>query len=247
MVKSMEVSRSLRVCSLTGRGAITARQSSLSALEDALFLIQHAGRVRVQRYRREHPPTYALQWRFCQDKTEEEKERAFLVDEKDRKTSTTYSSKAAEPDSPSTEEALAALSDADAFCNLYANELQQRDFSSGDTSLPRRASKRILTHTPASYCVTSSVPALRFENDYYEPLLGGWRGSRVPGSVRLVSAADSPESIVEFALRRTQCIFPPRQSIQDDCGKLIVLVRIMNRNNQHSSKKPLPFQCLSCF
>lgn len=203
------------VFSLTGTGALTARRSSLEVLEDALFLLQEASRVRLLRNRREHPPTYGLRWPYacavasetavgCGDETP-----ASLV--------------------ASRTDVLSALADGDAFCESYAKERQRgvattMDAAPGGSSALRR---RALAHTAASYCEASSRPALSFDNDYYEPMLGGWRGAALPKSLRVESprkntCADASE--VQAALRRTLCLFPPKQLIQDDCGKLIVMV-----------------------
>lgn len=80
---------------------------------------------------------------------------------------------------------------------------------------------RHLMHVPACYCVAGSRPALCPENDYYNDLLAG---PAQPQSI-LVSPHTTANSIVRDTLARMECLFPPKQLIQDDCGKLIAMVR----------------------
>lgn len=81
---------------------------------------------------------------------------------------------------------------------------------------------RHLMHVPACYCVAGSRPALCPENDYYNELLAG---PSKPQSFILCPHSEIDSSVRE-TLARMECIFPPKQLIQDDCGKLIALVSV---------------------
>ena len=81
---------------------------------------------------------------------------------------------------------------------------------------------RHLMHMPACYCAAGSRPALCPENDYYNDILVG---PPKPQSIILSPHTES-NSIVRETLARMECLFPPKQLIQDDCGKLIAMVRL---------------------
>ncbi|KAL8445907.1 hypothetical protein Emag_004986 [Eimeria magna] len=79
-------------------------------------------------------------------------------------------------------------------------------------------------HMPSSYYVVGFKPALCIEEDYFNELVGGLAK---PQSLTL--GGITPEnSVVRDALTRMQCLFPSKQLIQDDCGKLIAMVSQFN-------------------
>ena len=78
-----------------------------------------------------------------------------------------------------------------------------------------------LMHVSACYGVCGSRAALSVENDYYNDLL---KGPAHAESFLITNYADA-DCTVNETLSRMQCLFPPKQLIQDDCGKLIAMVR----------------------
>ncbi|OEH77348.1 snf2 family N-terminal domain-containing protein [Cyclospora cayetanensis] len=84
---------------------------------------------------------------------------------------------------------------------------------------------RHIMHVPACYCVAGTRPALCPENDYYNDLLTG--ASR-PQCI-VVSQHAETNSAVRETLARMECLFPPKQLIQDDCGKLIAMAELLHK------------------
>lgn len=80
---------------------------------------------------------------------------------------------------------------------------------------------RHLMHVLACYCVAGFRPLLCPENDYYSDILGGKENSQ---SIVVLPHNES-DSVVRDTLARMECVFPSKQLIQDDCGKLIAMVR----------------------